>query len=106
MIEIGNIVTLENNEELLLLEELEDEGKKYVYTVKVLENETPTGEYKIFEAVTNDQGEYLAPVDDKELYDDLEDQFREIVAEKLIDLDESSDESDNESSDEEKEEAA
>ena len=86
MIEVGNIVTLENNVEYLILEELDHEGKKYVYTVRTLEDETPTDEFVIYEVIKVDDDSYLKDIDNKELYDELID----IVADKILsgDLDE------------------
>lgn len=84
MIEVGNIVTLENNQEYLILESLTRENKKYVYSVGVLPDETPTDEYLIFEALINGEEEFLKPVNDKELYDDLIEEFKDIVADKLV----------------------
>lgn len=84
MIEVGNIVTLENNQEYLILEELIKEEHKYVYSVRVLEDETPTDEYLIFESIIKDDGEFLKPVNDKELYDSLIEDFKDIVADKLV----------------------
>ena len=40
MIEVGNIVTLDNGTEYLLLEELTKEDTRYIYAVRVLEDET------------------------------------------------------------------
>lgn len=87
MIDIGNIITLDNNEEYLVLEQIEEEGKKYIYTVKVLEDDKPSNDSLIFEVLVDTSGEYVRNIDDKELYDDLLDEFKDIVAEKLIDLD-------------------
>lgn len=84
MIEVGNIVTLENNQEYLILEELTKEEHKYVYSVRVLEDETPTDEYLIFESIIRDNDEFLKPVNDKELYDNLIEDFKDIVADKLV----------------------
>lgn len=84
MIEVGNIVTLENNQEYLILESLTRENKKYVYSVRVLPDETPTDEYLIFEALINGEEEFLKSVNDKELYDELIEEFKDIVADKLI----------------------
>ncbi len=84
MIEVGNIVTLENNQEYLILEELVKENVKYVYSVRVLEDETPTDEYLIFEAIIKNNEEFLKPVNNKELYDNLIEEFKDIVADKLI----------------------
>lgn len=84
MIEVGNIVTLENNQEYLILEELTENEHKYVYSVRVLEDETPTDEYLIFESIIRDNDEFLKPVNDKELYDNLIEEFKDIVADKLV----------------------
>ena len=85
MTEVGQIITLEDNHEYLVLETTERDGIKYLYTVRVLIDETPTDEYVIFKYETDDSGEYLAGVEDKELYDDLFEEFKEIAANKLID---------------------
>lgn len=84
MIEVGNIVTLENNQEYLILEELTENEHKYVYSVRVLEDETPTDEYLIFESIIRDNDEFLKPVNDKELYDNLIEEFKDIVADKIV----------------------
>lgn len=84
MIEVGNIVTLENNQEYLLLEEIVKENSKYLYAVRTLEDETPTDEYLIFEALFEGEDEYLKVVDNKELYDQLIEDFKDVVADKLI----------------------
>ena len=90
MIEVGNIVTLENNVEYLILEELDHEGKKYVYTVRTLEDETPTDEFVIYEVIKVDDDSYLKDIDNKELYDEFIEEFKDIVADKILsgDLDE------------------
>lgn len=90
MIEVGNIVTLENDVEYLILEELEHENKKYVYTVRTLEDETPTDEFVIYEVMDVEGESYLKDVDNKELYDELIEEFKDIVADKILngDLDE------------------
>lgn len=84
MIEVGNIVTLENNQEYLLLEQLDKVTGKYLYAVRTLEDETPTDEYMIFEAIVDGEDEYLKLVDDKDLYDQLIEEFKDLVADKLI----------------------
>ncbi len=84
MIEVGNIVTLENGQEYLLLEQLEKDAKTYVYAVGVLEDETPTDEFLIFEAMKSGEEEFLKNVNDKELYDTLIEEFKDIVADKVV----------------------
>ena len=84
MIEVGNIVTLENGQEYLLLEELEQDNRKFVYAVRVLEDETPTDEFLIFEAFYDGEGEYMKVVTDKAVYDQLIEDFKDVVADKLL----------------------
>lgn len=84
MIEVGNIVTLENNQEYLLLEKLNKEGINYLYAVRVLEDETPTDEFLIFEGIVNGEDEYLKVVSDKTLYDQLIEDFKDIVADRIV----------------------
>lgn len=84
MIEVGNIVTLENGQEYLLLEELEQDGRHFVYAVRVLEDETPTDEFLIFETFTDGEGEYMKVVSEKAVYDQLIEDFKDVVADKLL----------------------
>lgn len=84
MIEIGNIVTLENQKEYLLLEEVELDGRHFVYAVRVLEDETPTNEYIIYEAINTPDGEYLKDVNDKNEYDRLVEEFKNVISDKII----------------------
>lgn len=84
MIEVGNIVTLENNQEYLLLEKLMKDGVNYLYAVRVLEDETPTDEFLIFEGIINGDDEYLKVVSDKALYDQLIEDFKDIVADRIV----------------------
>ncbi len=84
MIEIGNIVTLENQKDYLLLEEVEYNGRRFVYAVRVLEDETPTNEYIIYEAINSEDGEYLKDVNVKEEYDALVELFKDKIADKIV----------------------
>lgn len=84
MIEIGNIVTLENGKDFLLLEEIELDGKRYVYSVRVLEDETPTSEYVIYQAINTDDGEYLKDITDKAEYDRLIEEFKAVISDKIL----------------------
>ena len=86
MTEVGNIVTLEGNEEYLILEETTKNGVRYLYAVRVLIDETPTDEYLIFENIKKDDGEFLLPVSDKALYDELIEDFTDLVSEKILDM--------------------
>jgi len=84
MIEVGNIVTLENGQEYLLLEELTKDNSRFVYSVRILQDDTPTDEYLIFEAIKNNDEEYLKPVEEKEKYDILIEDFKDLIADKII----------------------
>lgn len=88
MIEVGNIVTLQNDLEYLILESMDYDEKKYVYAIRVLEDESFTDEYVIFEAFINGDEEYLKIVDDKKVYDELIEEFRDLIAEKILNSDE------------------
>ena len=77
MIEVGNIVTLENQKEYLLLEEITLQERRFVYAVRVLEDETPTSEYIIY-------GEYLKDITSKEEYDMLVEEFKDVISDKMI----------------------
>ena len=83
MIEIGNIVTLENHKEYLLLEETVVDGRRFVYAVGVLPDETPTDEYMIFEAVNLADGEYLKDISNQNEKDYLINVFRDIIGNKI-----------------------
>ena len=84
MTEVGNIVTLENGQEYLVLEELTKDNSRFVYSVRILQDDTPTDEYLIFEAINAEGEEYLKPVDVKEKYDELVEAFKDIIADKII----------------------
>ena len=84
MTEVGNIVTLENGQEYLVLEELTKDNSRFVYSVRILQDDTPTDEYLIFEAINANGEEYLKPVEEKEKYDTLIEDFKDLIADKII----------------------
>ncbi len=86
MIKVGNVVTLEDDLEFLLLEETEYEGKKYFYAIKTINQEQVTDDTMIFEAIVENGEEFLMPVAEKELFDKLLEIFKDIVADKLADI--------------------
>ena len=85
MITVGNIVTLENGKEYLLLEETVKNGVRYLYAVRTLEDETPTNDYLIFEAIIDGEEEFLKTIEDQKLYEELMDDFSDIIADKVLD---------------------
>ena len=89
MTEVGNIVTLDDNKEYLILEEQLKDDIRYLYAVRVLIDETLTDEFTIFKTIKNENGEFLLPVDDKKLYDELAEGFLDIASEKLMEIDKS-----------------
>ena len=85
MIEIGNIVTLENHKEYLLLEELNYANRRFVYAVGVNPDETPTNEYIIFEALNlGESGEFLKELSNKEEIDALSEEFKNVIGNKMV----------------------
>ena len=62
----GDIITLEDNEQFLLLMENEIEGRKFFYANKVDNEENTTSEYEIFEQLTEDGDNYLEIVEDED----------------------------------------
>jgi len=83
MIQLENIVTLDNGQDYVILEEVEYEGARFVYTVRVENQEDLTDDSMIFEAVNENGEEFLAPVEDKEVYNELIELFKDKVADKL-----------------------
>ena len=53
MTEVGNIVTLDDNKEYLILEEQLKDDVRYLYAVRVLIDETLTDEFTIFKTIKN-----------------------------------------------------
>ena len=90
MLEIGNIVEIDNGEQYVLLEDVEYQGARFIYALKAINGDDITDESMVFEAVKEDDGEYLAPVEDKVIYEQLIEMFKDKVAEKIdaIKLDE------------------
>ena len=84
MIEVGNIITLENNEEYLVLDQITYNNVKYIYSVRTIDNDNLTDEYLIFEVIKDNDGEYIKAIDDKKLYDELIQQFKESVSNKIL----------------------
>ena len=83
MIQLGNVVTLDNEKEYLILEEVEYENQRYVLTVRTENQENITDESMIFRVVNENGEEYLEDVDDKALCDTLTELFKDAVAEKI-----------------------
>ena len=84
MIEVGNIITLENNEEYLVLDQITYNKVKYIYSVRTIDNDNLTDEYLIFEVIKDNDGEFIKAIEDKKLYDELIQQFKESVSNKIL----------------------
>ncbi len=65
------IITLEDNEKYVLLDQVELENGKYFLALELDENEEPTRHYEIFEEEVEDGESYMTIVEDKNLKDAL-----------------------------------
>lgn len=84
MVEIGNIITLENEKEYLLVEGITYKEVDYVYAVAVDEDEMldPT-DVDIFQVVKEDGDEYVQELEDESLKKVLKKVFLKIMLEDL-----------------------
>lgn len=69
--EIGKIMTLDDNKDYLLLEKIELSGKSYLYTVEVDKDDMPTKNYHFLELIHESDGDYTEEVDDKDIIEAL-----------------------------------
>ena len=65
------IITLEDNEKYVLLDEVELETGKYFLALQLSEDEQPTRHYEIFEEEIEDGESYMTIVDNKDLKEAL-----------------------------------
>lgn len=66
--EVDTIITLNNNDNYLLLDETTVENRKIFFAVKLNNDMTePTKSYTFIEKITHGDGEYAKKVEDKEL---------------------------------------
>lgn len=77
MIEVGNIVTLDNNKDYLLVQEINRDGSRYLFAIHVLEDDSLTSESDVFEAIVKEDGEYLKEVEEGELKASLLSEFED-----------------------------
>lgn len=57
--------------------------KDAFFSVRVLEDDTPTSEYVIYQAINTYDGEYLQEVTDKVEYERLTEEFKDVISMKL-----------------------
>ena len=69
--EKDTIITLEDNEKYVLLDEVELENGKYFLALRLSENERPTKDYAIFEEEIEDGESYMTLVEDQNLKEAL-----------------------------------
>lgn len=62
----NDVLTLENNQEYLILDLIEQDNKKYLYCVGLDQNDIPTQEYKYLQ-VLDENNELVAKVEDETL---------------------------------------
>jgi len=75
MVELGDIVTLENGLNFLLVNETYIGDTRYVYAILAREDESLTKEFAILEVVKNNGKSYIKAVDDYDTYAKLVDIF-------------------------------
>lgn len=63
--EIGKIITLDDNINYLLLEKVKLNDKEYLYMVEVDKDDIPTTNYHYLELIHEDDGDYTEEVEDK-----------------------------------------
>lgn len=67
-----DIITLDNNKEYLLIDELAREEKQYFFAVEVINgNVCKTDSYIFLEAGEDEMGEYIEEVTDEKLFKEL-----------------------------------
>ncbi len=71
MMEKDTIITLEDNEKYILLDEVKVEGVKYFLALQLTEDEQPTKNYEIFEEEVENGESYMIIVEDKNLKESL-----------------------------------
>ena len=69
--EKDTIITLEDNEKYVLLDEVKIDDLKYFLALRLTEDEQPTRDYEIFEEEIEDGDSYMTIVDDQNLKESL-----------------------------------
>ena len=70
-----DVLTLENNQEYVILDIVEYNGEKYLYVVGIDENELPTEEYKYLHSTQMNNELYIEEVTDSKLLELLTTMF-------------------------------
>ncbi len=65
--EIGKVITLDDNKDYLLLEKVELNHKEYLYAVEVGKDDMPTSNYHFLELFHESDGDYTEEVEDKNI---------------------------------------
>lgn len=69
--DIGKVITLDNNKDYLLLEKVELNSKEYLYLVEVDKDDIPTTNYLFLELTHESDGDYTEEVEDKDIIEAL-----------------------------------
>lgn len=69
--EIGKIITLDDNKDYLLLEKVGLDRKEYLYMVEVDKDDMPTANYHFLELFHESDGDYTEEVEDKNIIEAL-----------------------------------
>ena len=79
MVEVGNVVTLKNGREYLILDEETYYEKDFVYTVRVDSEDEPLGEYEVFRVLRINGESYLFGIKEKMFHDALIAVFKDLI---------------------------
>lgn len=69
--EIGKVITLDDNKDYLLLEKVKLNSKEYLYMVEVDKDDMPTTNYHFLELIHESDGDYTEEVEDKNIIEAL-----------------------------------
>lgn len=69
--DIGKIITLDDNKDYLLLEKPILNNKEYLYLVEVDKEDMPTTNYCFVELIHENDGDYTEEVEDTKIIDSL-----------------------------------
>lgn len=84
-IEIGNILTISNNKEFLIIDIADYNGEKYIHTVEIGADEKPIDNFEIFIVEHKNGDDYLIELDDVKLKNNLKEYFMHVAAMKTMD---------------------
>lgn len=73
--ELGKIITLDDNKDYLILEMTKLDSKEYLYVVEVDKDDMPTTSYHYLELIHESDGDEIEEVEDKKVIESLTNLF-------------------------------